>query len=185
MPTRLVEDNKGSSDTFGYGDDAKSTTTSPVGRAADHFIHFVLGRIDCTRETVATGSITLDFHTPLGHFVSERRRIFEIYRVPAKLDESLSAFVGVGSCNVRRPIANRTVFAAPNTGLFASISRWIDVVTTRSLVCPNEGPLGRHSLSCSAAPIVCSRNSEFGPAIHMGRDEHSFVSWQHSLTECD
>jgi hypothetical protein len=128
MPTRLVEDNKGSGDTFGHGDDAKSTTTSPVGRAADHFIHFVLRRIDCTRKTVAAGSITLDFHTPLRHLVSEWRRIFEIDWVPAKLDESLSAFVDIGAGNIGRPIADRTVFGAPNTRLFASISRWIDVV---------------------------------------------------------
>jgi len=130
-PAGPVKDNEVGIDTFGDSDDAESTTTSAVGRATDHLIHFVVGRIDCTRETVAAFTITFDLHTPLWHFVFERCCSLQIDRVPTKLDEGLATVINIGACHIGRPIPNRAVFAAPDTSFLASGSGWIDIVATQ------------------------------------------------------
>lgn len=127
--SRLIEDNKIGTDTFGNSDNAESTTTSAIRRAADHLIDFVLGRIDSAGETIAAFAITLDLHAPFWHLILERCCIFQVDWIPAELDKGLAILVDVGSCHVGRPIANGAVFSAPNTSLLASSTRRVDVVT--------------------------------------------------------
>lgn len=140
--TGLIKDNEVGIDTFGDSDDAESTTTRSVGRATDHLVDFVLGRINCTRETVASVTVTLDSYAPIWHFIFERGCFFQINGVPAELDEGLAIVIDVGSCHVRRPIAYGAVFGAPYAGFSTSSPRRIDIVANQPSAKWNAGEGG-------------------------------------------
>jgi hypothetical protein len=154
-------------DAFGNSDDAKSTTTSAVGRAANHLVDFVLGRVNCARESIAAFAVTLDLYAPIWHLISEWCCGFQVYRVPTKLEERLTIFIDVGPCYVRSPIANRAILHTPDAGFFTSSSRWVDVVAGEPLESVMQGVF-----KAELTELPCHTNSLFPEQLILPSPPH-------------
>jgi len=83
------------------------------------------GRIDRAGEAVASRAGTFNLDTEAGGCVAKRRA--EIDWVVSDLEEGIAIVVGVASCNIRRPISKRLAAVTPNTSIFCSNARIVDI----------------------------------------------------------
>lgn len=148
----------------------------------------MLRRVDGTREAIATITVTNYLDTERRLLITEGGCRLEVDGIPSKLDERLTAIDSVPAKNIRGPIALWLLGCTPDTAIFWRNTGRVHV-EARIVVLVSRRPVGGGRwvdlLSRGASPILRARNSQRSGSLDIGRDQHSFIPWQDSLTNGD